>query len=98
MKIVVVACPGGLNRSLYQEQVDLSHLGPVVGLRRASHVEPDPEAPGLWTADMRPSGGPLAGPFTSRSEALEYEKEWLEQNHIPETGENGGNSNGRAYY
>jgi hypothetical protein len=39
---------------------------------RASQVEPDAE--GYWRAEMGPSGGPVPGPYESRSEALEAEK------------------------
>lgn len=42
---------------------------------RASHVEPDAE--GYWWTDMGPSGGPLLGPFRSRTEVLGAEREWL---------------------
>jgi hypothetical protein len=44
-------------------------------ITRASHVEPDAE--GYWWADMGPSGGPVLGPFTSRSAALGAERGWL---------------------
>ena len=44
-------------------------------ITRASHVEPDAE--GNWWADMGPSGGPMLGPFKSRSEALEAERDAL---------------------
>ena len=49
--------------------------GPVV-VSRASHVEP---VFGLgWSADLRPVGGPVLGPFTSRARALAAEVRWLE--------------------
>ena len=44
-------------------------------ITRASHVEPD--AAGCWSADMGPSGGPVLGPYSSRSEALQAERGWL---------------------
>jgi hypothetical protein len=31
-----------------------------------------------WCADMRPSGGPILGPFALRDQALAAEREWLE--------------------
>jgi hypothetical protein len=45
---------------------------------RASHVEPN--ADGLWIADLGPSGGPQLGPFRLRQEALDAELEWLHEN------------------
>ena len=33
-----------------------------------------------WTADLRPSGGPVVEPFDSRQEAIEFEIQWLEEN------------------
>lgn len=48
-------------------------------IRRASHVEP---APGGWTADMGPSGGPVLGPFAKRGEALAAEVKWLESHSL----------------
>lgn len=58
---------------------------------RASHVEPydgsggDAFAAkyadgGWWTADMGPSDGPVLGPFRTRGEALEAERQWLRDN------------------
>ncbi len=71
--------PSGAIRCLYGEAVDLAALGRL-RVKRASHVEPD--AHGRWTADLRPVGGPLLGPFTLRSEALAAEQRWLEQNWL----------------
>jgi hypothetical protein len=73
MELVVDA--GGDVRCIYDEVLDLRELGQLQ-ITRASHVEPD--ADGYWWADMEPSGGPVLGPFTSRSEALRAEREWLE--------------------
>jgi hypothetical protein len=47
---------------------------------RASHVEPDDR--GRWLADLSPIGGPVLGPFDRRSEALEAEVTWLEENWL----------------
>lgn len=52
----------------------------TIHIKRASHVEPTLD--GRWTADMTPSGGPVLGPFQTRSEALEREVEWLEANDL----------------
>jgi hypothetical protein len=54
----------------------LFDLGSFV-TRRASHVEPAVIADGHWTADMRPMGGPVIGPFSLRKEALKAERNWL---------------------
>jgi hypothetical protein len=65
----------GVARCIYDETLDLRELGKLQ-ITRASHVEPD--ADGYWWADMGPSGGPVLGPFRSRSEALGAERAWLE--------------------
>jgi hypothetical protein len=70
---LVVGTNGGV-RCIYDESLDLRELGRLT-ITRASHVEPD--ADGFWWADMGPSGGPVLGPFGSRSEALGAEKGWL---------------------
>jgi len=72
MELVVDA--GGSVRCIYGEELDLRKLGKLQ-ITRASHVEPDAE--GYWWADMGPVGGPMLGPFTSRSEALAAERGWL---------------------
>ena len=72
MELVVDA--GGDVRCIYDEALDLRELGKLQ-ITRASHVEPDRD--GFWWADMGPSGGPVLGPFRSRSEALQAEREWL---------------------
>jgi hypothetical protein len=72
MELVVDA--GGDVRCIYEEALDLRQLGKLQ-ITRASHVEPDAE--GLWWADMEPVDGPVLGPFGSRSDALEAERGWL---------------------
>ncbi len=72
MELVVDA--GGGVRCVYGEELDLREIGRL-SITRASHVEPDAE--GCWWADMGPVGGPMLGPFTSRSEALRAERGWL---------------------
>ena len=72
MELVVDA--GGDVRCVYGEELDLRELGKLQ-ITRASHVEPDRD--GFWWADMGPSGGPVLGPFRSRSEALIAERGWL---------------------
>ena len=72
MELVVDA--GGDVRCVYGEELDLREIGQLQ-ITRASHVEPDRD--GNWWADMGPSGGPVLGPYGSRSEALGAEREWL---------------------
>ena len=64
----------GVARCIYDEALNLREIG-TLQITRASHVEPD--AAGYWWADMVPSGGPMPGPFRSRSEALGAERGWL---------------------
>jgi hypothetical protein len=72
MELVVDAA--GDVRCVYGEELDLREFGRLQ-ITRASHVEPDRD--GFWWADMGPSGGPVLGPFRSRSEALGAERGWL---------------------
>lgn len=69
--------PDGSLIAIYTEAINLSDIGQVIAIRRASHVEP---VGTQWQADMSPSGGPLLGPFNRRSEALAAEVAWLETN------------------
>jgi hypothetical protein len=72
MELVVDA--RGDVRCVYGEELDLREIGKLQ-ITRASHVEPDRD--GFWWADMGPVDGPVLGPYGSRSEALEAEREWL---------------------
>lgn len=72
--------PDGGVRCLYDETLDLHGLGQL-HIERGSHVEPD--ADGLWTADLSPVAGPQLGPFPSRSAALDAERDWLEAHWLP---------------
>ena len=49
-------------------------------ITRASNVEPN--ADNSWRADMSPVGGPVLGPFLTRSIALTAEVEWLKANYL----------------
>jgi hypothetical protein len=73
-EIELVVDAGGSVRCIYDEALDLREIGKLQ-ITRASHVEPDAE--GYWWADMGPSDGPVLGPYGSRSEALEAERDWL---------------------
>lgn len=72
--------PDGTVRCLYDETFPLTCLGRL-SIRRGSHVEPT--ADGTWTADLAPVGGPLLGPFPTRSEALVAERVWLNTHWLP---------------
>ena len=66
-------------RCVYSEEIDLATLGnPTIS--RASHVEPDQY--GYWRADLSPVGGPSLGPFSTRSEALVAEQQWLDRHWL----------------
>jgi hypothetical protein len=71
----LVIDPRGSVKAVYGELIDLAAFGPP-RIVRASRVEPTPD--GRWTADLRPVGGPVLGPFARRSEALTAELAWLE--------------------
>jgi hypothetical protein len=73
-EIELIVATDGVARCIYDEALDLREIGKLQ-ITRASHVEPDAE--GYWWADMGPSGGPVLGPFRSRSEALGAERGWL---------------------
>jgi hypothetical protein len=77
MQLVVE--PTGRIRAIYTEEVDLATLGRPE-ITRASHVEPC--LGGRWSADLRPAGGTVLGPFDRRSEALEAGLAWLEANWL----------------
>ena len=70
----------GAVRCVYAESVDLRSLGHV-NIRRGSHVEPTSD--GKWTADLSPVGGPILGPYESRSSAIEAELAWLAKHWLP---------------
>jgi hypothetical protein len=71
----LVIGPQGCVKAVYGELIDLAAIGSL-HIVRASRVEPTTD--GRWTADLRPVGGPVLGPFGRRSEALEAELLWLE--------------------
>lgn len=94
--VTLVSRPGGVVDSLYDETYQPA--GQVLSLKRASHVEPKGRLPwwrwwarrrlrniplGSWYADLAPSGGPILGPFESRSDALIAEAAWLQENFLP---------------
>ncbi len=66
--------PGGEVRCVYGEAIDLHVLGQP-HITRAGLVEPDEQ--GRWWSDLSPVHGPMLGPFSQRTQALEAEQEWL---------------------
>ena len=71
--------PSGNCRCVYSEAIDVRQLGSAV-IQRGSHVEPT--ADGSWTADLSPVNGPVLGPFSTRSKALDAEVAWLLKNWL----------------
>jgi hypothetical protein len=69
--------PCGELRCLYGEAVNLHDIG-TPHIQRASHVEPDSN--GNWNADLSPVKGPQLGPFETRTQAIDAEITWLEEN------------------
>ena len=78
----LVITPRGAVRCVYSEEMDLTALGSPI-ITRASHVEPDQQ--GHWSADLSPVGGPVLGPFSSRSDALTAEQVWLAEHWLVST-------------
>lgn len=72
----LIVSRSGAVRCVYSEEIDLSSLGQLT-IQRGSHVEPT--ADGRWTADLSPVNGPVLGPYSSRSEALAAEQQWLDE-------------------
>lgn len=70
---VIIDTDGNVS-TVYDETIDLTDIGEA-SIRRASHVEPT--TAGLWTADLSPVNGPVLGPFTRRSDAINAEVIWL---------------------
>ena len=66
--------PDGDIQCVYGEQINLACFGQMT-IVRASHVEPDEF--GCWWVDLCPMSGPKLGPFTRRSQALNAERQWL---------------------
>lgn len=75
----LVIQPNGGVRCVYGEVIDLNTLGRLQ-IRRGSHVEPDES--GRWFADLSPCDGPRLGPFARRSDALDAEQRWLEEDWL----------------
>ncbi len=70
----------GMIELIYADDLRALLTEGVASIQRASHVEPTID--GQWTADMSPVGGPILGPYETRSEALGQEVQWLETNRL----------------
>jgi hypothetical protein len=79
----LVISPQGQVCCIYGESIDLTTLGELA-IRRASFVEPNSR--GRWLADLTPIKGPLLGSFSSRSQALFAEEQWLLEHWLPPVG------------
>ena len=78
-QIIINFNEDGNMETIYNDDMNLEEFGKL-NIKRASHVEPTDD--GQWTADMSPVGGPILGPFSKRSIALEEEVKWLEANYF----------------
>jgi len=79
LEIELVVGQRGDVRTIYADVLDLRTIGRT-SISRASHVEPDDD--GQWRADLTPVGGPVLGPYSQRSQALEAEVAWLRTNWL----------------
>ena len=70
--VVVVVDVDGSIVSVYSDALRFEGRAAI---RRASHVEPTADS--TWTADLSPVGGPVLGPYTTRTAALAAEYEYL---------------------
>lgn len=84
-KILLSIDAAGTIRFVYDDALaDLIAEGKASAVR-ASTVEPEPfpSSGSLgWMVDLALSDGPRTGPFHHRSDALSYERRWLEENVI----------------
>lgn len=78
----IIVAPNGMLRFIYDDELAsmLQDIG-TLSVKRASHVEPNEN--NEWLADMSPVGGPVLGPFVTRSAALVAEHTWLSDHSIP---------------
>ena len=80
MKTMQLVISGGNIRHIYDDSLCAIADEGVAKIKRASHVEP---CGNKWYANLGPIGGPVLGPFSKRSEALEAETQWLLDHNIP---------------
>lgn len=83
--MTVIVSPEGQVRFVHDDALlmALEDLG-IARAKRASTVEPfEWENTVGWLVDLRPVGGPRAT-FAYRVAALEWERQWIEDNGVPE--------------
>lgn len=84
-KKIITFRQDGTMEHIYNEELTKKIISPdfeTIEIRRATVVEPDPENPGTWYADLTKSGGPFVKGFKNRSEAIEYEIKYLNENYL----------------
>jgi len=88
MKIIIDK--SGIVRFVYNEKLmnALDKFENKKTIRRASQVEPDPNNPGEWYADLTKSNGPILSGFKKRSDAINAEIKWLNENNFGGTNAN----------
>jgi hypothetical protein len=75
----VIQCNNGEITYIYDDKlIRLAEHSASLFTARASHVEPDDD--GTWTVDLSPCNGPIRQGFQLRQEALDFEREWIEEN------------------
>lgn len=78
MNEIAITFGGGAMRFIYTDALAPLMAEGTFAVTRASHVEPTTVNGRVqWTADMRPSGGPVLDACDTREEALAAEVAWL---------------------
>lgn len=72
--------PDGTINLLYTEDICVEELGKVDSIKRLFHVEPTQDNKWTATVNRDTSECVMLGPFDKRSEALEAEVTWIEDN------------------
>lgn len=72
--------PDGTIILLYTEDICMEELGKVDSIKRLFHVEPTQDNKWTATVNIGTSECVMLGPFNKRSEALEAEVAWIEDN------------------
>jgi hypothetical protein len=83
----IMIASSGQVKLIYSEVIELESLG-ATSIKRVSAVEPTSN--GQWMADLSLVGGPLLGPFGTRSKAIETEIAWLREHWLPQANQKSG--------
>src|SRR4051812_24532470 len=86
-ELVIDVSPDGRLAFVYDDALAELLLDGTPSVVRVSRVEPIVIGPGagdlvVWSADIGLVGGPVLGPFLSRSSALSAERKWIETNYL----------------